>query len=117
MSFNEAQKALMLAHSVDAPDFVHYYDDLAIYDLLTNVKNSYRIHPGLSKLIEYDSENGTNYVTTLAVYLRNYKNLSQTADDLFCIAIQSFIASKKLKRYCRQAWTTTASVSNLSLEF
>jgi len=83
MSFNEAQKALMLAHSVDAPDFVHYYDDLAIYDLLTNVKNSYRIHPGLSKLIEYDSENGTNYVTTLAVYLRNYKNLSQTADDLF----------------------------------
>lgn len=83
LSFKEAQKALMLAHSVDAPDFVHYYDDLAIYDLLTNVKNSYRIHPGLSKLIEYDSENGTNYVTTLAVYLRNYKNLSQTADDLF----------------------------------
>jgi len=83
LSFNEAQKALMLANSIQAHGPVHFYDDLAVYDLLVNVKNNYRVHPGLYKLIEYDKNNGTDYVRTLAVYLRNYKNLSQTADDLF----------------------------------
>ena len=83
LSFKEAQKALMLADTIERPGFVHYYEDLAVYDLLASVKGNYRIHPGLYKLIEYDKNNGTDYVKTLSIYLRNYKNLSQTADDLF----------------------------------
>ncbi|HQE06444.1 MAG TPA: helix-turn-helix domain-containing protein [Tepidanaerobacteraceae bacterium] len=82
-SFNEAQKALLLADSIERPGIVHYYDDIAVYDLLAKVKNNYRVHPGLYRLIEYDKNNGTDYVKTLSVYLRNYKNLSQTAEDLF----------------------------------
>lgn len=82
-SFKEAQKALLLASSIKRPGLVHYYEDLAVYDLLVNVKSDYRIHPGLQKLIEYDKNNDTDYVKTLSTYLQNYKNLSQTADDLF----------------------------------
>jgi len=83
VSFNEAEKALLLSGSIEKPGYVHYYDDIAVYDLLADVKNNYRIHPGLCRLIDYDKNNGTNYVKTLAIYLRNYKNLSQTADELF----------------------------------
>jgi hypothetical protein len=83
LSYKEAQKALLLASSIKRPGIVHYYEDLAVYDLLINVKSDYQIHPGLQKLVEYDKNNGTDYVKTLSTYLRNYKNLSQTADDLF----------------------------------
>ena len=74
---------MLLASSIKRPGIVHYYEDLAVYDLLINVKSDYQIHPGLQKLVEYDKNNGTDYVKTLSTYLRNYKNLSQTADDLF----------------------------------
>ncbi|HHX24992.1 MAG TPA: hypothetical protein GX723_13470 [Thermoanaerobacterales bacterium] len=83
LSFKEAQKALLLASSIERPGVVHYYEDLAVYDLLVNVRSDYRVHPGLQKLVEYDKNNDTDYVKTLSTYLRNYKNLSRTADDLF----------------------------------
>ena len=114
-SFNEAQKALLLADSIERPGIVHYYDDIAVYDLLAKVKNNYRVHPGLYRLIEYDKNNGTDYVKTLSVYLRNYKNLSQTAEELFLQRNTIHYRLKKSKKYCRQALTITAFAYNLNL--
>lgn len=82
LSYKEAKKALLLASSLKKSGTVHHYEDLAVYDLLVNIKKGYRIHPGLQKLVEYDKNNGTDYIKTLSTYLRNYKNLSRTADEL-----------------------------------
>lgn len=81
-SYNEGEKALQLATSIKRSGHIHYYEDLAVYDMLTNVKDNYKTHPGLLRLTEYDKNEGTDYFKTLSTYLRCGHNLSHTADAL-----------------------------------
>lgn len=83
VSYNEAKRALALANILKKEEIVYYYDELAVYDFLNNLQSDYKIHPALKKLIEYDKDNGTEYVKTFSVYLKSFKNLTHTAEKLF----------------------------------
>lgn len=66
---------------------VFCYDDLGLYQLLTDVKTP-SIYPAflndvLGKLIEYDKINKTNYMEILICFFRNDCHLGNTADELF----------------------------------
>ena len=63
------------------------YDNLGIYQILTD-RNDEKIYSAfvettLGKLIEYDEENNTEYVSLLETFFANECNLTQTAAALF----------------------------------
>lgn len=64
------------------------YDDLGVYQILANVKDSETLYPAfvqntLGKLIAYDSENRTSYMQVLKDFFENNCSITQTADATF----------------------------------
>ena len=63
------------------------YSDLGIYKMLYEIKDNSAadefIDETLGKLIRYDKENRTDYMTVLESFMNNECMVSQTADDMF----------------------------------
>lgn len=81
--YNQALNALELGNLLNREDLLLEYDDFLVYDLLkqaqmkTALDNFYC--PGLRELLEYDSQNNTDYSQTLHEYLQNGLNASSVA--------------------------------------
>lgn len=64
------------------------YKELGIYKILSDIKEE-EIYPEfvketLGKLMDYDEENGTDYVEILEAYFKNECNIVETSKALYC---------------------------------
>lgn len=79
----ESMEALKLGKLINKEQNFYKYEDYLIIDLLnknSNADNCKRyIHHSLLRLIEYDKENGTDYVHSFYIYLCNFKNTKESA--------------------------------------
>ena len=68
-------------------DSILCYNDLGIYQLLSDVSNTelcMNYHRNvLGKLIDYDDENETNYMEILELFFENECHLANTASAMF----------------------------------
>lgn len=77
----------------DPSQHIYRFEDYSMYQIVglcvDNCKSFhggdpvYLCHPGVITLVAYDSKNGTNLFQVLFTYLKNDRNLTQTARDLF----------------------------------
>ena len=86
-SYENAYTAYQLTKTTIPRNFLSY-DELGIYKILTDVKET-AIYPDfvrevLGKLMEYDREHRTEYVKILKVYFENDCSTVCTAQALFC---------------------------------
>lgn len=66
---------------------INDYNDYILLDFFGQLKTldidlNYFIHPGVKALIEYDIQNSTQYLKTLFIYLKNFRNQNSTAKEL-----------------------------------
>ncbi|MBI5301536.1 MAG: helix-turn-helix domain-containing protein [Chloroflexi bacterium] len=85
-SYREARQAQTMARRLAEPNAL-YFGELNVYRLLFQLEDNPELatfaDEVLGKLIEYDREQGTDLVQTLAAYFTHKGNLSQTAEALF----------------------------------
>ncbi len=71
----------------ESRDDTAFYDDYLIDHCITTIGNHFPFetlyHPAFQKLHEYDQENNTEYLVTLASYLQNKCSISATAAALY----------------------------------
>ena len=87
LSFEHAVDACQLTNSVILQNPL-CYDELGVYQLLCSLKGSEKIGRNfimqtLGKLIEYDSQNETNYLQVLKDFFENDCSIIQTANATF----------------------------------
>jgi sugar diacid utilization regulator len=86
-SYESAQRALKLQEAAGGRDRVTIFEELGIYQILSDVADFERIEDlvrrWLGSLLDYDAQNGTQLVATIAAYLECGGNYSQTAATLF----------------------------------
>ncbi|MCO1601362.1 PucR family transcriptional regulator [Desulfosporosinus nitroreducens] len=82
----ESVEAIKLGSSIKSEQHFYEYQDFIIFDLISNYahgeKSKKLIHHSLIKLIEYDKENGTDYVQSFYTYISNFKNIKDSANIL-----------------------------------
>ncbi|HBV88410.1 MAG TPA: PucR family transcriptional regulator [Desulfosporosinus sp.] len=81
--FSESIEVINLGNILNKEKYFFKYDDYIIFDLINRYpsadKCKHLIHRSLIKLIEYDKENGTEYVRSFYTYLLNFKNIKESA--------------------------------------
>ncbi|MDR3541121.1 MAG: helix-turn-helix domain-containing protein [Desulfosporosinus sp.] len=82
----ESIEAIKLGNLMNKEQNFYKYEDYLIFDLINNYSDTEKckkfIHHSLLRLIEYDKENGTNYVRSFYTYLCNFKNVKDSATIL-----------------------------------
>ena len=85
--YAQARHALDLSVHLKDGDSVCSYADYAFYDLLDNAKKAgdlgFFCHPALAQLRAYDTQNNTELLRTLDVYLANDCSIKQSSARLF----------------------------------
>jgi purine catabolism regulator len=85
-SYREARQAQSMARRLAEPNPL-YFGELNVYRLLFQLEDNPELSAFcdevLGKLIEYDRDQGTDLVQTLASYFVHKGNLSQTAEAMF----------------------------------
>lgn len=84
---NQANTAAELGEKNIGQDRISNYNDYILRDFFEQLKAldielKCFIHPGVKALIEYDIQNSTQYLKTLYIYLKNFRNQNSTAKDL-----------------------------------
>jgi len=86
-SYDEAQLALKVAWEKGCPGEPVFFAELGSWRILFNLKELPFVHEFcqeyIGKLKDYDAQNNTDLVGTLACYLQNDGNLRKTAQALF----------------------------------
>lgn len=82
----ESVEALQLGNLVKKETHFFRYADYVIYDLINSHADSenYKkfLHPSMRKLMNYDKKNSTEFVHIFHIYLRNFKNIKDSATAL-----------------------------------
>lgn len=82
----ESVEALKLGNLLKKETHFFRYADYLIYDLINchadNENNKKLMHRSLLKLIDYDKKNSTEFVHSFHIYLRNFKNIKDSATTL-----------------------------------
>lgn len=82
----ETVEAIKLGSFINREQNFYRYEDFIIFDLISNYSHGEKcknlIHPSILKLIAYDKANGTEYVHSFYIYLRNFKSIKDSADAL-----------------------------------
>ncbi|MDP4159187.1 MAG: helix-turn-helix domain-containing protein [Bacillota bacterium] len=82
----ESLEAITLGNILNKEQHFFKYEDYLIFDLIKNYSQGEKcqkfIHQSLVRLIEYDKENGTDYVRSFYTYLCNFKNIKDSAASL-----------------------------------
>lgn len=86
-SYKNAILAFQMCNKILAENPLSY-DDLGVYQILANVKDSDTLYPTfvkntLGKLIAYDNENKTSYMQVLKDFFDNNCSITQTAEATF----------------------------------
>ncbi|MGI6462970.1 MAG: PucR family transcriptional regulator [Candidatus Scatomorpha sp.] len=85
--YAQAIRAIEISGKLDLQGDIHFYKDIALYDLIKNGSENSNVgfycHPALSILREHDSENGSQLHDTLKSLTQNGFNNKATAQELF----------------------------------
>jgi sugar diacid utilization regulator len=82
-SFRQAELAAELGQTLWGGNLALHYDDLGIHRVLYALReHEEMMAPALQSIIAHDDEHGTDYVRTLAAYLRNMGRLRVAAEEL-----------------------------------
>ncbi|HCG02565.1 MAG TPA: hypothetical protein DEV93_18730 [Chloroflexi bacterium] len=82
-SFRQAELAAELGQSLWGGNRAVHYDDLGIHRVLFSLRQHEEIMtPALQRIVAHDEEHGTDYVRTLATYLRHMGRLRPAAAEL-----------------------------------
>jgi hypothetical protein len=82
-SFRQAELAAELGQTLWGGNRALHYDDLGIHRVLFALReHEGMVPPALQRIIDHDSEHGTEYVLTLAAYLRHMGRLRLAAVEL-----------------------------------
>jgi sugar diacid utilization regulator len=82
-SFRQAELAAELGQTLWGGNRSVHYDDLGIHRVLFSLReHEGMMTPGLQRIMTHDEEHGTDYVRTLAAYLRNMGRLRPAAVEL-----------------------------------
>ena len=83
----QAAKACSLSQQMDVKGYIHYYKDLAFYDMMERLSREQRLpqfcHPALAVLREYDHQKGTRLYDTLRAYTMCGFNQNIASEQLF----------------------------------
>lgn len=83
----QATKACTLSQQMDIKGYIHYYKDLAFYDMMEQLSKEQRLpqycHPALAVLREYDQQKSTQLYETLKVYTMCGFNQNIASEQLF----------------------------------
>lgn len=82
-SFRQAELAAELGQTLWGGNRALHYDDLGIHRVLFALReHEGMVPPALQRIISHDDEHGTEYVRTLATYLRHMGRLRTAAEEL-----------------------------------
>jgi sugar diacid utilization regulator len=82
-SFRQAELAAELGQTLWGGNRALHYDDLGIHRVLFALReHEGMVPPALQRIIAHDQEHGTEYVLTLAAYLRHMGRLRLAAEEL-----------------------------------
>ena len=86
-SYRNAQVAFLLAKKFQY-NFPCCYDDIGIYQILSNIREPERLYPKfvqdtLGVLIEYDKNRRTDYMEVLKLFFQNDCSITQTANATY----------------------------------
>jgi sugar diacid utilization regulator len=85
-SYQEAQLALKIQQAVGGREYLTFFEDLGVYQVLATTQNSASIerfvHEWLGSLMDYDATHGAQLVKTLSEYLECGGNYDATATVL-----------------------------------
>lgn len=86
-SYRNAHVAFLLAKKFQY-NFPCCYDDIGIYQILSNVREPERLYPQFvqdtfGKLMEYDKRHNTDYMEILRLFFQNDCSITQTANATF----------------------------------
>lgn len=83
----QAVRACTLSQQMDVKGYIHYYKDLAFYDMMEYLSKEQRLpqfcHPALAVLREYDQQKGTRLYDTLRAYTMCGFNQNIASEQLF----------------------------------
>ena len=84
--YEQSLEALELGTHIDSDLTIYAYDDYAIYHIAKVCADSSDLHqfyhPKLEYLMEYDTEHKTSFTDSLYMYLKNSRNITNTAKAL-----------------------------------
>lgn len=87
ISYSEAKKSIKFGRSIYSNDSTVFYENLGVYRLFEDLSNTEAMKEFcssyLGKLIEYDKENNTEFLTSLEYLVKNDWNLKATAKEIF----------------------------------
>lgn len=82
----QAQEALKTGREKNIHKDIYEFSEYAPYAIVKNLLEpflkSVYIHPAIKKIDQYDKENNTEYLNTLFVYLKSFKEKNNTAEKL-----------------------------------
>lgn len=85
--YQEAKDACEIGMMLDPDIRIYTFEDYGMYVMFRTVSESEDLsrylHPALTRLAEYDRENGTNLELTLHTYLKRACNTTETAEALY----------------------------------
>lgn len=85
--YMQALKSCSLSQRMDMKGSIHYYRDLAFYDMIDNLPKEQHLnkycHPALATLREQDQQKGTHLYETLKVYTLSGFNQNAASEQLF----------------------------------
>ena len=84
--YKQALDAMHIGSHLDPDRFIYPYGEYAVYHIAQICNDSGGIkkfcHPALGVLFQHDSEYGTNFTDSLYTYIRQFKNITNTANAL-----------------------------------
>lgn len=85
--FEQSKQAVILGKSLFNEKDIIFYEDLGVYRLLSEIKNTSEIQKfhkeSIGHLIEYDKHHDLELIHSLTVYFENNESMSKAADALF----------------------------------
>jgi sugar diacid utilization regulator len=88
-SYNQCKTVIDLSKQLNISGIIFKYNDYKFYSLIDSIANNNSefsneyCHSSVLKLLEYDSNNHTDYYKILKVYLQNNQNTNLTSEKLF----------------------------------
>ena len=84
--YEQAQDAMRIGTHLDPERYIYPYGEYAVYHIAQvcndNGGTKRFCHPALEVLIRYDEEYSTNFTESLYTYIRQFKNITNTANAL-----------------------------------
>ncbi len=86
-SYTQAQEAIRISVQINQETSISFYEELLIYHLFDSVNSKDSLEElyesSLGRLIDYDRQNNSNLVETLAQYFKSGGNISEAAKNMF----------------------------------